>query len=99
MKIRSPLTVSQNANKLMFFNSLAGEMIPLAIAPEGRTLRIVFIRGGKGVMRRLADLGLIPGATVRVIHSMDGGPILLEVKGSRIALGRGICMKILVKVE
>jgi len=99
MKIRFPLTGSQNISKSMFFNSLTGGMIPLVMAPEGRTLRIVFIRGGRGVMRRLADLGLVPGATVRVIHSTGGGPILLEVKGSRIALGRGICMKILVEVE
>lgn len=49
-------------------------------------------------MRRLADLGLTPGATIRIVKSMGRGPILLEVNGSRIALGRGISMKLFVEV-
>ncbi|MEX2690157.1 MAG: ferrous iron transport protein A [Candidatus Njordarchaeum guaymaensis] len=73
-------------------------MIPLAIASEGETLRIVSIRGGRGIMRRLADLGLVPGSIVKIIKSVGRGPILLEVKGSRIALGRGVCMKVFVEV-
>ncbi len=74
-------------------------MIPLAMAPEGRNLRIVYVRGGMRVMRRLADLGLTPGATIRIVKSMGRGPILLEVNGSRIALGRGISMKLFVEVR
>jgi len=69
------------------------------MAPEGRNLRIVYVRGGMRVMRRLADLGLTPGATIRVVKSLGGGPILLEVNGSRIALGRGISMKLFVEVR
>jgi len=68
------------------------------MAPEGRNLRIIYVRGGRRVMRRLADLGLTPGATIRIVKSMDRGPILLEVNGSRIALGRGISMKLFVEV-
>ena len=74
-------------------------MIPLAMAPEGKILRIVGIRGGRGIMQRLMELGLVPGSTIRVVKSTGRGPILLEVKGSRIALGRGISMKLLVEVR
>lgn len=49
-------------------------------------------------MRRLADLGFIPGSVVRVLRSFGSGPLLVEVKGSRVALGRGLAMKILVEV-
>ena len=73
-------------------------MIPLAMAHEGERLRIMEIRGGREVMQRLADLGLAPNSTVKVIKSVGRGPILLEVMGSRIALGRGICMKLFVEV-
>ncbi len=73
-------------------------MIPLAIAPEGAVLEIMGVRGGRGVERRLADLGLLPGTPVKVLKSTGGGPILLDVKGSRIALGRGVSMKVLVEV-
>lgn len=74
-------------------------MIPLALAPEGKILRVVGIRGGRGVVRRLADLGLFPGSTTRVIKSTGGGPILLELRGSKIALGKGISMKVFVEVR
>jgi len=74
-------------------------MIPLAFAPEGKILRVVGIRGGRGVMQRLADLGLLPGSIIRVVKSTGGGAILLELRGSKIALGRGISMKVFVEVK
>jgi len=73
-------------------------IVPLAMAPEGSLVRIVEIRGGRGIMRRLVDLGFIPGSVVRVLRSFGSGPLLIEVKGSRVALGRGLAMKILVEV-
>ena len=73
-------------------------MIPLAMASEGEIVKIISVRGGRSVMQRLADLGLIPGTSIKIIKSMGNGPLLLEVKGSRIALGRGISMKLFVEV-
>ncbi len=73
-------------------------VFPLAMAPEGVTLRIGRIRAGRGAMRRLAELGLAPNSYIKVIKSSGSGPILLEVKGSRIAVGRGISMKLFVEV-
>ena len=43
------------------------------------------------------DLGLIPNARVKVTHAHSPGPIIVEVKDSRIALGRGAAMKIMVE--
>ncbi len=73
-------------------------MLPLAMAPEGVTVKVIGVRAGRGAMRRLTELGLIPGATIKIIKSSNSGPVLLEVKGSRIALGRGISMKLFVEV-
>lgn len=73
-------------------------MIPLSLAPQGIPLRVVGLRAGKNAMRRLTELGFSPGTVVRIIKSLDRGPLLIEVKGSRIALGRGIGMKVLVEV-
>ena len=73
-------------------------MIPLAMVSEGEIVKIISVRGGRGVMQRLADLGLIPGTSIKIIKSIGNGPLLLEVKGSRIALGRGISMKLFVEV-
>ena len=68
------------------------------MVPEGSRVEIVEIRAGRKAMRRLSDLGFLAGSIIRVLKSFSSGPILLEVRGSRIALGRGIAMKVLVEV-
>lgn len=75
--------------------------IPLAMLPSGGKGRITRVCGGRGLVRRLSDMGFIPGVEVRVVHSHQnpghGGPLVVEVKDSRIALGRGVAMKIMVQ--
>jgi len=76
---------------------------PLAMLPLGGKGKITRIRGGRGLVRRLSDMGFIPDVEVKVVHSHashnpgHGGPLVVEVKDSRIALGRGVAMKIMVK--
>jgi ferrous iron transport protein A len=77
--------------------------IPLAMLPVGRKGRITGIRGGRGLVRRLSDMGFIQDVEVKVIYSHAShnpgrrGPLVVEVKDSRIALGRGVAMKIIVE--
>jgi len=71
--------------------------IPLGLAPENRMVRVVELRGGRGLIRRLSELGFLKGEWVRVLKSGPSGPALVEVKGSRIALGRGVLMRIIVE--
>jgi Fe2+ transport system protein FeoA len=53
-----------------------------------------------GFQRRLEDMGITPGTKVRVVKSAPfRGPIELQVRGSRLAIGRGMARKILVRVE
>ena len=73
--------------------------IPLAMLPEGSTGVVKGVVGGWGLVRRLAELGFTPGARVTVLKSSPPGPVLVVVRGARIALGRGIAMKILVDVS
>jgi len=73
-------------------------MIPLSMAKEGSLVRVVNVISGRGLMLRLAELGITPGSIIRVIKVFGSGPILLDVRGSRIALGRGMAMKIIVEV-
>ena len=68
------------------------------MAPEGSWVRVVEVRAGRKAMIRLAELGFLYGSVIRVLKSFSSGPILLEVKGSRIALGKGIAMKVFVEV-
>lgn len=45
---------------------------------------------------RLLDMGLVPGTRVIVVNNQNRGPMLIEVRDSKMALGRGLASKILV---
>jgi Fe2+ transport system protein FeoA len=50
--------------------------------------------------KRLNDLGLTPGTKVTVVKSAPfNGPLELSIRGSRLAIGRGMASRILVDVE
>ena len=55
------------------------------------------VQGGHGVLSRLAALGFTPGARLRVIQNFGHGPILVALRDTRVALGRGEASKILVE--
>ncbi|HIE47533.1 TPA: ferrous iron transport protein A [Candidatus Bipolaricaulota bacterium] len=73
------------------------EVVPLTALEPGELARVFAVSGGRGATRRLAELGLTPGAAVRVLSAARGGPVLVEIRGSRIALGRGMAAKVLVR--
>jgi ferrous iron transport protein A len=74
------------------------ESIPLTHAPVGRKVRLVEIRGGREITHRLVELGLTPGVVFKVLQD-SGGPLLLQVRNSRIALGRGMAFRVHVSIE
>ena len=41
-------------------------------------------------------MGLIPGVQIRVINSQMPGPIMIDLRGSRLVLGHGVAQKIMV---
>jgi ferrous iron transport protein A len=56
-------------------------------------------RHGWGFQRRLEDMGLTPGTRIMVVKSAPfHGPIEISVRGSRLAIGRGMADRILVSV-
>jgi len=71
-------------------------MMSLSMASSGETVEVIAVRAGWGLQRRLADLGLTPGVRVRVVSSGRPGPVVLDVRGSRLALGYGVAHKIMV---
>ena len=56
------------------------------------------IVAGHKAHRFLADLGIHEGEKIRIVKN-DVGPIIVEVKGTRVAIGRGLAGKIQVKVK
>ena len=73
------------------------QAMPLAMTSPGDTVRVSGIRAGWGLQRRLADMGLTPGVEIRVMNSCGRGPLVLDLRGSRLCLGHGVAQKIIVQ--
>ena len=71
--------------------------LPLILAKAGKKMKIDSIEGGYQVQSRLADIGMLPGVEVQVLNGSRSGPLLVMVKGSRFALGRGLSSMIMVE--
>ncbi len=69
-------------------------MLPVGFLPEGAWAEISHTKGGRGVILRVNELGFYPGSRIKMIRNVKAGPVLVELKGCRIAIGRGIAMKI-----
>ena len=41
-------------------------------------------------------MGIVPGSIVRLVSPETNGPVIVEVKGSRLALGRGAAQRVIV---
>jgi Fe2+ transport system protein FeoA len=73
------------------------DAIILAKARPGLHYRVVGVSGGGEVQLRLASLGILPGQKIRIVQPSDFGPVMIAVKGSKLALGRGVSHKIMVR--
>ena len=68
----------------------------LAEYAEGTTLRVMAI-GNFSRVRRLADVGLLPGETLVLKRRLSNGSVVVGVKGSDIALSAEVAAGILVE--
>ncbi len=74
------------------------KIVPLSQLPSGSKGKIVSINTGQGLARRLVQMGLVPGLEVEVVLNQGKGPILIKVRGTELAVSRGVAMKIMVEV-
>jgi len=58
---------------------------------EGVIRRVI---GGKNLLSRFASMGIATGAPLRILRNSGKGMIILQISGSRIALGRGEAINI-----
>lgn len=79
-------------------SGIAGEsLFPLSTAVAGDRLVISALDAGKGLGRRLADLGLPIGTEIEVVHRQHGGRLVVARDASRVALGASMTRKIMVR--
>ena len=65
----------------------------LSDAKQGTTVTIRKVVAGHALQNRLSELGIYEGGKVSVIKN-DSGPLVLDVLGGRLAIGRGQAKKI-----
>lgn len=76
------------------------EIMPLMDLRVGQKGIVALIRGGRGMIQRLTDMGLTPGTEIKILKSAPfHGPIEICVRGSNLAIGRGVAMKIFVEAK
>ena len=73
------------------------QLMPLAMVSPGEVVEMVDIKAGWGLRRKLADMGLTSGVVIRVMNRQVPGPIVIDLRGSRLVLGYGMTQKILVR--
>ena len=67
-------------------------------APQGQWLKVTALNGGERLRARLTQYGLFEGDSLRILRTAPmRGPLLVEVNGREIALGRRVAEKILVE--
>jgi ferrous iron transport protein A len=72
-------------------------MVSLSELPVNEKATILSFTAGRSATNRLASLGFTPGAQVCMTQNYGRGPLIVMVRGTRVALGRGEAAKILVE--
>jgi Fe2+ transport system protein FeoA len=58
---------------------------------------MVDVEAGKGLKSRLAAMGLVPGVEITMVSNGHPGPLVIDLRGSKMILGKGIAHKIVVR--
>ena len=75
-------------------------LVSISNLKQGECGKISLIRGGHNVLQRLLDMGLTPSTKICALRVAPlGGPVVLSVRGSKLAIGKGIASKVFVEVE
>ena len=75
-------------------------MMALDTVDIKRQVRVMMIHGGHRVRAHLNTLGIHIGDWLTVVERAPfRGPVLVEINGTRLALGRGVAAKIQVEMD
>ena len=70
-------------------------MLPLTMASQGEPMTIKKIVGKQETKKFLETLGFVVGGTVTVVSEINGN-MIVNVKDSRVAIGKDMANKIMV---
>ena len=70
--------------------------VSLAELVPGERGLVEELLAGKTFRARALALGFTPGAPLVMVHNTGSGPIIVLVRGTRVALGRGEAQKVYI---
>ena len=70
-------------------------MLPLPMASQGEPVTIKKIGGKQETKKFLETLGFVVGGTITVVSEINGN-MIVNVKDSRVAIGKDMANKIMV---
>lgn len=80
-------------------------MVPLSTLPAGSRAAVVRTHSRLEraacpvMMERLAAMGFVPGVPLTVEANYGTGPVIVRIKGARVAIGRGQALRLMVQPE
>ena len=63
---------------------------------QGKRVLVNSLLEGNELNRRLTSLGFTPGVDVEIMQNYGRGPMIVKIRGTKVALGRGEAEKIKV---
>lgn len=76
------------------------EVTSLADTPLGRVVEVRAVDGARAFRRRLLEMGLVPGTTVKVVTVAPlGDPLRIEVRGGQWSIRRAEAAQIQVQAR
>ncbi len=72
-------------------------VVSLSALHPGEQGTVVALAGGRRLLSRMAALGFTPGVRVTMVQNFGHGPLIVLVRDTRVALGRGEASKIHVR--
>lgn len=70
-------------------------MMPLTMADVGKPITIKRVGGKEETRKFLENLGFVTGETITLV-SRVGGNVIVNVKDSRVAIGKDMATKIMI---
>ena len=70
--------------------------MPLTMMPVGKQAVVDKCAAKESTKKFLEGLGIVPGTYISVVSEMSGN-LIISVKGSRLALSKGVAQQLFVK--
>jgi Fe2+ transport system protein FeoA len=73
-------------------------MVPLSMVHAGGQVVLCRVDGGHGLLLRLAEMGIRPGARFVVLSKGRPGPYIISFGQARLVIGRGMVHRMFVRL-